>query len=69
MEQQTRLKGQVEALEGILSCASSLIEDIRRSLRENGEVRDMTHTPDEAIYIMGQLVGLLCRQRKSQRAM
>ena len=68
MEHQTRLKGQVEALEGILSCASSLIEDIKQSLGENGVLKDMTHTPDEAIYIMGQLAGLICRQRKTQRA-
>ena len=62
MEQQARVRDQVEALAGVLACAVSLVEDIRRAMGGKTGTGNVPHTTEEAVYIMGRLAGLISRQ-------
>ena len=58
MEQQPRLKEQVEALAGVLACAVPLVEDIRRELGDETGTGNVPHPTEEAIYVTAGLLGL-----------
>ena len=62
MDRQTSVKDQVEALAGVLDCAVSLVEDLRRELVGKARAGNAPHPTEEATYVMGRLAGLISRQ-------
>ena len=62
MEQQARVKEQMEALGGVLACAVSRVEDSRREMGDKTGTGNVPHPTEEAVYIMGRLAGLISRQ-------